>query len=155
MLSCVQVYMSTLASARGVEFASVENPKAFVSYAGEDREIAESVAKGLRAKGVDAFFDRWEILPGDNFVTRLNAGLARAEFFVLLLSEHSLTKVWPKAEQDAATVRMVEENVRVIPVDLGVQSTDLPPLLRPITWVTLGKDPEGIDSAVNRIIDGI
>jgi hypothetical protein len=132
----------------------VENPKAFVSYAGEDRDIAKAIAEGLMAKGVDAFFDRWEILPGDNFVAKLNEGLARAEFFVLLLSEHSLTKVWPKAEQNAATVRMVEEDAHVIPVNLGVESKDLPALLRAIHWVSLTGFGD-VESAVNRVADGI
>lgn len=132
----------------------MENPRAFVSYAGEDLDIAKAIAKGLTAKGVDAFLDRWEILPGDNFVAKLNEGLSRAEFFVLLLSEHSLTKVWPKAEQDAATVRMVEDNARVIPVNLGVASKDLPPLLRTIHWVPLTGAGD-VETAVNRIVDAI
>lgn len=132
----------------------MENPKAFVSYAGQDRELAEAIARRLMAEGIETFLDSWEILAGDNFVEKLSEGLRQAEFFVLLLSPHSLNRVWPKAEQNAATVRMVQENVRVIPVNLGVQSRDLPPLLQPIHWVTL-TGPEGVDSAVNRIIDGI
>jgi hypothetical protein len=132
----------------------MKNPKAFVSYAGQDGELAEAIARGLIAEGIEIFLDRWEILPGDNFVQKLNEGLRRAEFFILLLSSYSLNRVWPKAEQDAATVRMVEDNARVIPVNLGVRSQDLPPLLRVIHWVSLG-DPSGVPSAVGRIRDAI
>lgn len=114
----------------------MENPKVFVSYAGEDSQLAEEISESLRAKGIDAFFAGWEIGFGEDLVKRLNDGLAQAAFFVLLVSPAFLRKAWPMAEQSAATVRMLEDSARVIPVNLGVPNSDFPPLIRPLRWIS-------------------
>ena len=48
------------------------NPKVFVSHASEDKErFVLAFAAKLRAQGVDAWVDRWEMLPGDSLVDKL------------------------------------------------------------------------------------
>jgi hypothetical protein len=132
----------------------MKNPTAFVSYAGEDLAVAKPLAEGLMKNGIETFFAPWEILAGDNLVEKLNQGLSGAEFLVLLLSTHSLGKVWPRAEQDAATARMVEGMARVIPVNLGLSGRELPPFLQGIRWVSLSGLGE-VEAAVESIAAAI
>lgn len=127
----------------------MEPPKVFVSYAGEESELAEQTSGRLRAKGIDAFFAGWEIAFGDDLVKRINAGLSEAAFFVLLVSPNFLRKAWPMAEQSAATIRMVEDRARLIPVNLGVQPSDFPPLIRALRRIP------GEDGDAQKIADRI
>lgn len=45
---------------------TVNTPKAFISHSSVDKEIAEQLATDLLSKGIDAWFDKWEIIPGDS-----------------------------------------------------------------------------------------
>ena len=64
-----------------IDFTEVEravSPKAFLSYASEDRNVAERVAEDLQAAGVETWWDRWEIGAGDSIVQKINQGLGGA-----------------------------------------------------------------------------
>jgi len=131
-------------------------PSVFVSYAGEEAALAQGISQALRAVGIDAFFAGWEIDYGDDFVKRLNDGLSRASFFVLLVSENFLRKAWPTAEQSAATVRMVEDNARIIPVNLGVPRERFPPLIRRLRRVSgESGDAQAIAAEIAPIVFGV
>jgi hypothetical protein len=44
----------------------MNNPKIFVSHAKEDKDrFVLEFAEKLRNKGIDAWVDNWEMLPGD------------------------------------------------------------------------------------------
>ena len=44
--------------------------KVFCSHRSVDKPEVEAFATLLRKKGIDAWFDRWEIAPGDDIVAR-------------------------------------------------------------------------------------
>ncbi len=47
------------------------SPKVFVSHASEDKDrFVTKFATKLREKGVDAWLDKWEMLPGDSLVDK-------------------------------------------------------------------------------------
>jgi hypothetical protein len=48
------------------------NPRAFVSHASEDKDrFVIGFAGRLRAKGVNAWVDTWEMLPGDKLIDKV------------------------------------------------------------------------------------
>lgn len=79
-------------------------PKVFLSHAGEDKErFVVEFAKRLREKGVDAWFDKWEILPGDSLVDKIfEEGLKDADAIIVVLSENSINKPWVREELNAS-----------------------------------------------------
>jgi tetratricopeptide (TPR) repeat protein len=104
-------------------------PKVFCSYGSPDREAVEAFAVWLREQGVDAWIDRWEILPGDSFIAKTEDALRDAALVLLFLSRRSEACVWSRAEAEAAIVRMVERGTRVVPVMLDADA-HVPALLR-------------------------
>ena len=60
--------------------------QAFVSYAGEDREVAAAIARDLTSLGVPTFYDRDSLNPGDSIVDRIHLALAQADFGILVVS---------------------------------------------------------------------
>lgn len=46
--------------------------KVFLSYRSADRAVVEEFAGWLRRDGLDAWFDHWEIAPGDDIVARMD-----------------------------------------------------------------------------------
>ncbi|ABF42475.1 Toll-Interleukin receptor [Candidatus Koribacter versatilis Ellin345] len=112
-------------------------PKVFVSYASEDKQrFVLQFATELRANGVEAWLDRWEILPGDSLVEKLfNEGLKNADAVIVVVSSTSVVKPWVKAELDTATVNRITKQVKIIPV--VIDSCEIPESLKSLLWVRI------------------
>lgn len=123
-------------------------PKAFISHNRANKAEAEALARELRNNGVDAWFDKWEIGPGDSLVGKINEGLATAQLFVILLSPEALKSRWVGAELDFGVVARINETAKVVPVI--VTACEVPPLLQAtkyLNWST------GLEDVVRDLAD--
>jgi formylglycine-generating enzyme required for sulfatase activity len=113
----------------------------FLSHASEDRQAAELIALALREQGLQVFFDRTDLPPGESFDARIRQAVQRADLLIFLLSPYAIDagsytlnelaiaqSVWPSPDR------------RVLPVVLGETPLDrIPPYLRAVTLF----QPEG------------
>lgn len=53
--------------------------RVFVSHSSHDKPAVLALAEALRQRGFDPWVDKWQIVPGQDIVARINAGLAVAE----------------------------------------------------------------------------
>jgi hypothetical protein len=84
--------------------------KAFISHSSIDKPFVERLATDLRTReGIDAWLDKWEILPGDRIPETLEEGLSNAGIFVLVLSPDSVNSQWVSYEKDAWLTAQVNE----------------------------------------------
>jgi hypothetical protein len=104
--------------------------KVFLSYRSVDRDRVRVVAETLRAEGIDAWWDVWEIRPGDNFVAKINDGLEQCECGVVFLSNASLAGAWQQDEIAILKTFAVDERRPLIPVLLDA-NVKVPAILRP------------------------
>ncbi len=104
-------------------------PKVFCSHRQVDKPAVEAFARRLRECGVDAWLDKWEIQPGDDFVQRINEGLADYDVGLVFFSSAPWPGKWFDAEVNTITLFQVEDSRRLIPVLLDEQAV-LPPLLK-------------------------
>jgi hypothetical protein len=97
-----------------------EIPKVFVSHASEDKErFVLRFAERLRAKGVDAWLDRWEMMPGDSLIDKIfEEGIGNADAVIVVISKHSAKKPWVQEELNAAVVKRINKGSLLIPVVL-------------------------------------
>lgn len=93
-----------------------------VSFAGENRAIAEQFAKLLAAEGFSVFYDNWNKaeLWGKDLYTHLDEVYAKkARFCVMFLSEAYAKKAWTNHERQSAQSRAFQENeAYILPVRL-------------------------------------
>ena len=126
------------------------NPIAFVSHAHEDRDVAKHIAEKLRSRGVDAWFDQWEIKPGDSLVQKIfEEGLKNCKVFMILLSPASVSSPWVRHELDSAIVQRISGSTRVVPVI--VAPCEIPVSLRALLRIDLST--EGVDATVSKLVD--
>jgi len=89
----------------------------FISHASEDkRTVAEPLAR-LLAKHIRVWIDAGEIRPGDSLRERIDDGLSKSRFGVVVLSKSffSKKKTWTARELNGLLTRETTENT-VIPV---------------------------------------
>jgi len=60
--------------------------RVFCSHRGIDKPAVEAFARRLRAAGIDAWLDRWEIAPGDHIVARMDEGLRECDLALIFFS---------------------------------------------------------------------
>lgn len=67
-------------------------PTAFLSYAREDIEQAERLFNDLREVGVNVWFDKHSLLPGQKWKAAIREAMKNSRFFLALLSTSSINK---------------------------------------------------------------
>ena len=129
-------------------------PKAFISHASEDKDrFVLGFAKKLRDKGVDAWLDAWEILPGDSLVDKIfEVGIKNAAAFIIVLSSHSVVKPWVREELDSGVVQKINKLCRLIPI--VIDECDVPQALRHLKWVRI-KNLQNYSSELSEIVSTI
>lgn len=64
----------------------------FLSYASEDRAIVERIQQALDHNGIDCWFDRQQLIGGDDWESKIIRNVNACSLFVLILSRHTLTQ---------------------------------------------------------------
>ena len=111
-----------------------------LSFAGEDREIAEKLAEILsRKKGLRVFYDKYEQvnLWGKNLYDHLiEVYEKKAKYCVILISKNYVKKVWTNLERQAAQARALKENEEYI-LPIKIDNSEIKGLLNTVAFINL------------------
>jgi hypothetical protein len=89
----------------------------FVSHASEDKdEVVRPLAEALRAGGLEVWYDEFELRIGDSLRRKIDAGLARSRFGVVVLSKAFFGKGWTNYELDGLVTRTVSGDQILLPI---------------------------------------
>ena len=115
-----------------------EDPSAdfdvFISHASEDKDdVARPLTKALGQRGLKVWLDEQELTLGDSLSRKIDDGLARSRFGVVVLSQAFFRKDWPQRELEGLVSRETMHGDKVIlPVWHGVTKEEVyaksPPL---------------------------
>lgn len=108
--------------------------KVFLSYASEERPLAERICRLLESEGHDVFFDRDDLAAGDAYGVRIRNAIEACHAFVFLVSPTSVRPGYALAELALVEARPRNQRPTIVPV-LAAQTNldELPPLLQPLT----------------------
>jgi hypothetical protein len=136
------------------KLGGIMNPKVFISHASEDKPgFVLDFATKLRAKGIDAWLDRWEMLPGDSLVDKIfEEGIKNASALIVVLSANSVNKPWVREEINAAFVKRISSNCKLIPVI--IDDCDVPECLSSTLWERI-KDCKNYSTELDRIVSSV
>lgn len=123
-------------------------PIAFVSHSSANKDIAKRLAEDLRKNGIDAWFDAWEIAPGESLRRKIEAGIEAAQYFIVLLTPESLRSEWVQTELDAALIKKIEGNCHLVPIIHGIGIADLTVILRTLKCVDLSNYDSGLKETI-------
>lgn len=81
----------------------------FVSHATEDKdEVVRPLVNELVARDVRVWYDEFELRIGDSLRRKIDTGLARSRFGVVVLSRSFFAKNWPQYELDGLVTREID-----------------------------------------------
>lgn len=93
----------------------------FISYASEDKDsVARPLSLALRRAGLRVWLDELELCVGDRLREKIEHGLSKSRFGVVILSPHFFAKKWPKEELGGLTALEDGASKVILPVWHGV-----------------------------------
>ena len=126
----------------------------FLSYASEERALAERVCRVLEAEGHEVFFDRDDLGGGDAFGQRIRGAIASSDVLVYLISRSSVqARSYALTELAIASELAKGRRPAILPVLTDDTPIDgVPPVLRAYTILEpQGDAPAEIALAVDRL----
>ena len=98
----------------------------FVCHASEDKDrFVRFLAQSLQKEGLAVWYDEFTLTVGDSLRRRIDEGLARSKYGVVVLSPSFFGKEWPQTELDGLAAREVNGQKVILPVWLDMNRDDV------------------------------
>jgi hypothetical protein len=127
----------------------------FISHASEDKDaIARPLYRALIEKGLSVWFDEAVLALGDSLRRKIDEGLARCRYGVVILSPHFLSKQWPQRELDGLVARETSTGEKaILPVWHHLDREILVGYSPTLADKIAVRSDEGIPTVVEKILD--
>lgn len=89
----------------------------FISHASEDKDaLVRLLARALESRGLVVWYDETELRIGDSLRRKIDAGISRSRFGLVVLSKQFFRKGWTAYELDGLVTRSVDGSQVLLPV---------------------------------------
>lgn len=89
----------------------------FISYAHEDKEIAEKLLSDLSAFGLKVWYDELQLEVGDSISHKLGQAINESNFGVLIISNNYLIKQWTTTEMKLFfQLQLMDKKKKILPI---------------------------------------
>ena len=92
--------------------------KVFISHSSHDEALTAIIVSYLEQSGFEVWYDKREIMPGDNWADKIAQGLRESDAMVVLLTEDALRSESIRRDIDYALSQKPFRR-RVVPVFVG------------------------------------
>ncbi|UCF92121.1 MAG: toll/interleukin-1 receptor domain-containing protein [Desulfobacterales bacterium] len=131
-------------------------PGAFISYSSPDRDFAQRLVRDLKERAISVWFDEAELEPGDSIIGKIEAGIDRMDYLIVILSPASVASRWVQEEVRMALHKgLAGRKFNVIPV--LKTDCEIPLFLRDRKYVDLRPEadyPAGLEKIVGKLTRG-
>lgn len=117
---------------------------AFISYASEDKKtFVTKLARALIRKGFNVWFDDTEIKVGDSICNKIDQGLLKSKFAIVVFSKAFFEKNWPKRELEGlVSLEIADGKKRILPIWYKINKEDILKFSPPLTNICALVFPE-------------
>ncbi len=102
------------------------NYDVFICHASEDKaSAAKPLADSLIEKGVNVWYDDFNLTIGDSLRQKIDEGLKQSRFGIVILSPSFFNKKWPQHELDGLTAKEMQGDKVILPVWHNITEVDV------------------------------
>ncbi len=89
----------------------------FISHASEDKDaVVRPLAIALQNAGLSVWYDEFELKIGDSLRRKIDVGLAKSNFGIVVISRDFIKKGWTNYELDGLITRSVSGEQILLPI---------------------------------------
>lgn len=132
----------------------------FISYATEDKDsVVGPLAHALKTRGLVVWYDEFELRIGDSLRRKIDAGLARSRFGVVVLSHAFFAKNWPQYELDGLVTREMTGEQIILPLWHNISKDEIvtrsPSLADKVARRTSDATIDEIADEISEVVRGV
>lgn len=106
--------------------AATREHDVFISHASKDKQgVVSDLVGALQNEGVNVWYDEFELKPGDSLRRKIDEGLTRSRFGLVVVSRNFFEEAWTNQELDGIVALEVAGRQRIIPVWHQVTKDDV------------------------------
>lgn len=89
----------------------------FISHASEDKDsVVRPLALALKNKGINVWYDEFELKIGDSLRRKIDQGLSRSKFGIVVISRSFIKKGWTNYELDGLMTKAISGQQTLLPI---------------------------------------
>jgi hypothetical protein len=129
----------------------------FICHASEDKEdFVRPLAELLRQQHIDVWYDEFSLSVGDSLTQKIDDGLAKSKFGIVVLSPNFFKKPWAKRELKGLTAReMFEKQDIILPIWHRVGIEEVIQYSPPLADKKAISSADGINAVMRKLTDKI
>jgi hypothetical protein len=98
----------------------------FISHAAEDKDaVVTPLVDALRERGLSVWYDKFVLRIGDSLRRKIDAGISRSRFGIVVLSPSFFAKGWPQYELDGLVTMTVSGKQVLLPLWHGISKDEV------------------------------
>jgi hypothetical protein len=121
----------------------------FISHSSVDKPFVDKLVRDLIKIGVTVWYDKLDIKLGESIPGKINEGLSKAKYFIVVLSNSSVNSKWVLEELNSALMKQINLNGTFI-LPVKIDDCVVPPLLNHRKYVNLKDD---YDKNIGELLD--
>lgn len=126
----------------------------FLSYALQDRPVADRLAAALKENNLTVWLDKSELRPGENWVSAISEAVQNSKSFVVIISKASVQSNYLTSEIAAAiAARSVNPEKRIFPV-ITERGAAIPSFIDQFQYIDLSES-QNFNIGVDRLVQAI
>ena len=129
-------------------------PSVFICHASEDKDVlARPLAIALRERHVDVWYDEFSLNVGQGLMASIDAGLAQADFGVVVVSPAFFAKRWTQRELSGLVARqMAGAGDIILPIWHDIDRHGVIAHSPPLADIVAAQSSEGMTAVVERLL---
>lgn len=89
----------------------------FISHASEDKDsVVRPLAKALKSKDINVWYDEFELKIGDSLRRKIDQGLSKSKFGIVVISRSFIKKGWTNYELDGLMTKAISGQQILLPI---------------------------------------
>ncbi|OQP63360.1 hypothetical protein A3860_23715 [Niastella vici] len=126
---------------------------AFICHASEDKkDFVRPLSELLQQQNLDIWYDEFSLTVGDSLMKKIDEGLSKSRFGIVVLSPNFFNKPWAKRELNGLTTReMLEKRNLILPIWHGVTAHDVALYSPPLADKLAISSANGINAVIREL----